>query len=244
MAGPTRGVPRPLPLLAATVLLVPAIAFAQNTSSSATAPTGTPAATATGAATGTATSSGPPAPKNEWGATWNTKPSGPVVIHRVWRTNGPTAVLPGFEPLDSGGSRFFVQLTQTVPVTEQRATGTITYILKGAHVNVYNNERPLMTVHFNTPVWRARLVPYGNDLHFVLELRSNVAPTWQMTPPSKDGMTFLQIDFPSGVFLPSDSPAAAFGPAATVTPTSTATVPAPTSTVGPATVPSPTPTTH
>lgn len=208
-----------LPLLLA-IALSPAMAFAQPAPTS-TAPTGTPnAPVATTPApapapAGTGTPA-PPPPKNEWGATWgSTNPAPPTsnpVIHHYYAPAGPTAVLPGFEALDSGASRFFVQLTKTVPVVEQKAAGTITYVLKGAHVNVSNNYHALVTVHFNTPAWRARLVPHGNDLYFVLELRDPTAkPTWQLTTPTTDGMTFLQIDFPSGSFLPSDAPSGSPG---------------------------------
>ena len=111
------------------------------------------------------------------------------------------ATLPGFEMLPDGGSRFFVEMTQNVPVEEKKAAGAITYILKGEHVAKMNNENALVTVHFNTPVSRARLLPFGRDLHFILELRANVAPTFKVVP-AKDGAAILQIEFPKGTFLP------------------------------------------
>jgi hypothetical protein len=123
------------------------------------------------------------------------------VPRRVARISGPIATLPGFEMLADGGSRLFVQLTQNVPVEEKRAAGTLTYTLRGAHVAKHNNERPLVTVHFNTPVSRARLVPSGNDLLFVVELRSNVQPTWKLEA-AKDSSAVLAIDFAKGDFLP------------------------------------------
>jgi hypothetical protein len=142
----------------------------------------------------------------------------PAPVRRYYAPAGPTAVLPGFEPLGDGSSRFFVELTKTVPVVEQKGNGTITYVLKGAHVAVYNNYRALVTVHFNTPVWRARLVPRGGDLLFVLEMRAaNVTPTFKVdTAP--DGMATLEVDFPAGQFHASDMPDVGPipGPAATV----------------------------
>jgi len=112
------------------------------------------------------------------------------------------ATLPGFELLADGSSRLFVQLTRTVPIEEKRVAGKLTYVLRGARVARRNNENALVTVHFNTPVTTARLVPRGHDLHFVVELRDNVAPTWKLTP-AKDGASILMIDFPKGDFLPS-----------------------------------------
>ena len=111
------------------------------------------------------------------------------------------ATLPGFEMMPDGGSRLFVELTRTVPVEEKKAAGTITYVLKGAHIDKRNNANALVTVHFNTPVPRARLLPSGRDLHFVIDLRQNVVPTWKLAP-AKDGSSILQIDFAKGDFLP------------------------------------------
>ncbi len=121
------------------------------------------------------------------------------------RASGPIATLPGFELLPEGGSRLFVQLTANVQVAEKPVAGGVTYVLKGAHILKRNNENALVTVHFNTPVTRARLLPAGGDLHFVVELRQNVKPTWKLIP-AKDGATVLQIDFPGGDFLPHDAP--------------------------------------
>jgi hypothetical protein len=74
-------------------------------------------------------------------------------------------------------------------------------VSKGAQVLQRNNRNALVTVHFNTPVSRARLVPAGRDLHFVLDMRADVAPTFKVTP-AKDNSAILQIDFAKGDFLP------------------------------------------
>ena len=113
---------------------------------------------------------------------------------------GPVATLPGFEMLGEGGSRLFVELSQTVQVEERRARGTLTYVLKGAHVTVRNNENPLVTVHFNTPVTRARLVPAGRDVLFVVDLRADVTPTWKINP-AKEGSAVLSVEFAKGTYL-------------------------------------------
>jgi hypothetical protein len=118
------------------------------------------------------------------------------------KPSGPIATLPGFEMLGDGSSRVFVQLTQPVPVEERKAKGSLTYVLKGAHVTVHNNTNPLVTVHFNTPVREARLRPAGADLLLVIDLRAQTTPSWKITP-AKDGAAILQIDFPKGSFVPS-----------------------------------------
>jgi hypothetical protein len=125
----------------------------------------------------------------------------PLVHHPTLPSStGPVATLPGFEMLGEGGSRLFVELSQNVQVEERRARGIITYVLKGAHVTVRNNENPLVTVHFNTPVTRARLVPAGRDVLFVVDLRADVTPTWKINP-AKDSGAVLTVEFAKGTYL-------------------------------------------
>jgi hypothetical protein len=113
---------------------------------------------------------------------------------------GPVATLPGFEMLAEGGSRLFVELSQAVQVDERKARGSLTYVLHGAHVTVHNNTNPLVTVHFNTPVASARLVPAGHDLLFVVSLRADATPTWKINP-GKEGSSILTVDFPKGSWV-------------------------------------------
>jgi hypothetical protein len=117
------------------------------------------------------------------------------------KKNTPGALMPGFETLADGSTRLFVELSQPVPYDTKKAAGSITYVLKGAHVDRRNNYNPLVTVHFNTPVTSARLVPHGKDLWFVVELRANVAPTVAMDT-AKEGTAMLRIEFPKGDYLP------------------------------------------
>jgi hypothetical protein len=112
----------------------------------------------------------------------------------------PVATLPGFEMLPDGGSRVFVEITKRVDVVERRAPRVITYVLKGARVVYRNNENALVTVHFNTPVSSARLLPSGRDLVFTVDLRADTAAAWRMIADN-DGSATLQVDFPKGSFL-------------------------------------------
>lgn len=127
-------------------------------------------------------------------------PSSRTSHHSRYRARGPVVNMPGFEQTNDGGSRLFVQLSQTVPVEERKAQGSVTYVLKGASPRVWNNTNALVTVHFNTPVSRARLVPQGADLLFIIELRSAVSPTWKISD-SQDKTAILAIDFPKGDYL-------------------------------------------
>ncbi|HSQ67448.1 MAG TPA: hypothetical protein VLM85_29760 [Polyangiaceae bacterium] len=128
--------------------------------------------------------------------------SGARAAHHVEpNASGPVATLPGFQMMGDAGSRLFVELTQSVPIEERHARGVITYVLKGARVVRRNNENALVTLHFNTPVTRARLLPSGHDLLFIIDLRANVTPAWKLNP-GKDGGSVLVIDFPKGSYVP------------------------------------------
>lgn len=130
-----------------------------------------------------------------------------------YRKAGPVVNMPGFEPTADGGSRLFVQLSQSVPVEERKAPDSIVYVLKGASPRVWNNTNALVTVHFNTPVSQARLVPKGKDLLFIVDLRAAATPTWKMNAAEDKSATFI-VDFPKGDYLPSGAePAPADGEA-------------------------------
>ena len=130
------------------------------------------------------------------------KDAQPAPVRQVARhVAGPVATLPGFEMLPDGGSRLFVDLSQSVPVEERKAPGSVTYVLKGAHLEHRNNANALVTVHFNTPVWRAKLVPSGADLLFVVEMRSQAAQGAMKMTPGAGGATRLTVDFAKGEYL-------------------------------------------
>jgi hypothetical protein len=109
---------------------------------------------------------------------------------------GPSAAFPSFTTATGGASRLVVHLSGNVPVEEHKAEGSVTYILKGVHVNRWNDTNPLVTVHFNTPLSQARLVPRGSDLHLVLDLRAAVSPTFKVTATEGGGAS-LEIELPS-----------------------------------------------
>jgi hypothetical protein len=163
------------------------------------------------AGTGTGGASGPAVDPNEpkkppgqlGGYAYDDKPKpgaarAPRATYRA--KTGPVVNMPGFEQTGDGGSRLFVQLSQNVQVEERKAQGAITYVLKGASPRVHNNTNALVTVHFNTPVSRARLVPQGHDLHFIVEMRASATPTWKINE-GQDKSAVLAIDFPKGDYL-------------------------------------------
>jgi hypothetical protein len=109
--------------------------------------------------------------------------------------------MPGFETLGDGSTRLFVDLSKPVSYETKTSKGTVTYVLKGARVARRNSYNPLVTVHFNTPVTNARLVPHGRDLWFVIQLRAKVDLSVTMDA-GKDGSAVMRIDLPKGSYLP------------------------------------------
>jgi len=198
--------------IALALLLVSAIAAGQGTTPAPAPPPPGGGGAVAPASTGSAAAA--PDEKKEKGEiggfTFSDKPSrrapapAPATARpAVRRAGGPQATFPGFEQLSDGGSRLFVQLSQTVQVEQRVAPGAVTYVLKGAHLRVHNDTNALVTVHFNTPVLRARLMPSGSDLLFVVELRSAVTPTFKLQD-NTDKTSTLTIDFPKGDFLAGD----------------------------------------
>ncbi len=206
--------------LTGLMALVPAVAPAQTGPQPASTPPDTAAPSASPAPAGSDAPAKPVVPATGYG--WSTKPSGKARL-RVRATRASAAssaspngtVIPGFETLADGSSRVFVQMPKPAPYSTKVAKGAITYVLKGLHIDRRNNLNALVTVHFNTPVTRARLVPHGGDLWFVVDLRANVQPTVSMDA-TKDGGAMLRVEFPKGDYLagaPSPvSPAAPMSP--------------------------------
>jgi hypothetical protein len=213
---------------------------AQPSSAVSTLPAATPPPSSDGAAPAAAAAPVRPATGYGYGdSTPRARPARKATRRRA--TGAVVATLPGFEMLPDGGSRLFVELTRAAAVEEKtgaapakrpRTKGKgaaataaresassadasrLTFVIKGAEVHRRNTENALVTVHFNTPVSRARLVPAGRDLHFIVDLRATSTPAWKVTA-GKDDQAVLQIDFPKGEFLPSGAPsAAASAPAA------------------------------
>lgn len=152
------------------------------------------------------------------------RPAPKAAGKKAHAVQGIVATLPGFSLREGGGTRLFVDLTQPVPVEEkktvEKGAKEIVYVLKGAHVTLRNNTRALETVHFNTPVTRAKLVSKNKDLWLVVTLRADVVPTWKVDPGADGKGARLNIDFPDGAYLPVEAvrPAAVPGDAGVASP--------------------------
>ncbi len=209
-------------LLSALFLLVPAVGFAQQT--------GRADGDAKAGAKAEPDSAGDKGDKGDKGGgaldgnrivggyTYSDKRPARAPTHYVVH-KGPHAAFPSFAMVDTQRSRLTVQLSSVVQVEEKKAAGTVTYVIKGAHVARYNDTHALVAVHFNTPMTVARLRNAGKDVELRVDLRAAVTPTFAVAP-TKTGAT-LTIDFPGGEYLgdgPRTDPARTPAPAAPSTP--------------------------
>jgi hypothetical protein len=194
--------------LVATIGLAPAVALAQAPATSATGGAAASATSPPPEPAGSSTSSAQPVvPATGYGWTTPKRQTDRRPATRAARRgDGPDALMPGFETLADGSTRLFVELSKPATYETRVGRGTITYVLKDVHVERRNNYNPLVTVHFNTPVTSARLVPHGRDLLFVIDLRANVQPTVALDA-SKDGGSMIRIEFPKGDYLPASAAA-------------------------------------
>jgi hypothetical protein len=122
-------------------------------------------------------------------------------------SNVIVAEWPGFRNTVDGGSEVMVEFSKPIVApTEHKAAGTITYVFVGAHVIKSNNQNPLLTMHFNTPVLSARLVPKKGELHLVIDLRPGVdaPPGSGIRVGAEAGGQQFFVKFPAGSYLPKD----------------------------------------
>jgi hypothetical protein len=192
--------------LVASIAVAPVFAAAQSTVAPPVATTGpAPADTSTPAAAASAKPVSPATGYSYGGSTATARADRPRPRASRGDPADASAVMSGFETMDDGSTRLFVELSKPTSYDTKAGPSNVTYVLKGAHVDRRNNENPLVTTHFNTPVTSARLVSHGRDLWFVVDLRAHVQPTTAMST-TKEGAT-LRIGFAKGDYLSSNSTA-------------------------------------
>jgi hypothetical protein len=116
-------------------------------------------------------------------------------------TEAPVATYPGFRILPDGRTQVFVDLSRSATVKERRDGSTLTYVLRGARILARNNTNPLITTHFSTPVDRARLVRAGDDIDFVVDLRTDAGASYEVVA-SEQGGARLEVTFAAGQYPP------------------------------------------
>ncbi|MCS6901481.1 MAG: hypothetical protein RMJ98_08210 [Myxococcales bacterium] len=130
---------------------------------------------------------------------------------------GPVATLLGFEALPGGSSRIYVELSESVTVTQHEAQGQIVFVLENAQIQTSNTENALELSYHNTPVLRAKLRRArldkqdkkarkgGRDVELLLEMKAEVKPMHRLVEGRK-GTYRLEVEFPAGSGSGSDAP--------------------------------------
>ncbi len=131
---------------------------------------------------------------------------------------GTWVTWPGFFLRPDGGSRIFLQTTVQVQYQIEQKKKRIVIKLQDAEIFLSNNQNPLVTTHFNTPVKRTFLKKKRKKpAELVIELKVDISPVASQTV-DRDGYHYMFIDFPPGTYprerAPSIRPAFT-GPAST-----------------------------
>ena len=134
----------------------------------------------------------PPAPKKKASARRKPKADKPAPLSPIL---GAVVTSPSFRMLDEGKSRVFLEVSQKVGVTEQKARGRVVYKLKGTLVPAKNSLRPLPTGFFPTPVGQIELAKQDDGAALIIELREPAEPSHRVIETPR-GIT-LQVDFPA-----------------------------------------------
>jgi hypothetical protein len=119
---------------------------------------------------------------------------------------GTWVTWPGFSMRADGGSRIFLQTTAALSYERKDQNKKIVLRFYETSIFLSNNQNPLVTSHFNTPVNRAYLKKSRKYIELVLEMRAAEAPAITQAQDA-DGYTYFFVDFASGNFPPPPPPA-------------------------------------
>lgn len=101
----------------------------------------------------------------------------------------------GYQSLQGGRGRVFVELSEPVAVEISQAGQVIEYKLVGASVPLKNNKNPLLLSEFSSSALSAVLVPDKKAVRLVITLRSAVSPAHRMVTRGKGAA--LEIELPA-----------------------------------------------
>ncbi len=119
---------------------------------------------------------------------------------------------PGFQMLADGGSRIEVDVLGRPKVMQYVTAGSLVYVFQNAMVPLHNNQNPLVTTFFNTPVAAARLRQVGQDVQLVIDLRASATPQARIIELVPGQVLGLQVDFPPGTYVTASPRDPARGP--------------------------------
>lgn len=141
-------------------------------------------------------------PRSEAGQYHGVKPGSGNNLPKVAELKnkkGTWVTWPGFTMTPSGGSQVFLQTTGRVEPTLKSHKNQLEISIKRAKVFLSNNQNPLITTHFNTPLKRAYIKKRGTGLELILELKEKATPKMRQEK-DPDGYHYLFLDFPAGQY--------------------------------------------
>lgn len=106
---------------------------------------------------------------------------------------------PGFFMTADGGSRVFLQTTAPLSYKQKITKNKIILTFKNTKVHLSNNQNPLVTLHFNTPVKKIYLKKRKKHTELILEMKIKTEPTISQSTDA-DGYSYLFVDFPMGQY--------------------------------------------
>lgn len=107
---------------------------------------------------------------------------------------GPLVTYSGLRVYKDGSSTFQVKLTHETPVTFSQQGTALTFVLKGARVDVKNNKNPLRAEYFQSNVMRTQLFDGETGVELKIGLRKAATPVHKMFRYS--GGAILRVDIP------------------------------------------------
>lgn len=109
---------------------------------------------------------------------------------------GRYITFPGFQMLEDGRSRVFIQTAIRMEPVMRRVEGGYELFLKDARIPLRTNRLPLETVHFETPLERVTVKQNKKGVTIRLKLRERVGDLAPRVVQAKDGYFFILIELP------------------------------------------------
>lgn len=109
---------------------------------------------------------------------------------------GRYITFPGFQMLDGGRSRVFVQTAVRMEPTVRRIEGGFELFLEGARIPLRTNRLPLETEHFETPLSRVTVKQEQKGVAIRLQMRKDIGAISPRVVEGKDGYFFILVELP------------------------------------------------
>ena len=110
---------------------------------------------------------------------------------------GRIITFPGFQMLEQGRSRVFIQTAVRMEPTVRRVEGGFELFLKDARIPLRTNRLPLETAHFETPLKRVTVRQEKKGVTVRLALREQLESIAPRIVEAKDGYFFILIELPA-----------------------------------------------